>query len=213
MKKEIFNIVKAAIVIFGITSFSAYGETLDFTQSPYVGNNGNFAGTTYSITSVGGPLSWGSAQDGSTCFGLSCQRDGLGVGDDEITIGGEQIRIDFGQAIRISGLAFLDLFTSTNGQSRERAIVQYDGGSMFFDSLISENPNGDSGFLMATGLNILTDYLIFSAGGTNDNLGRDDYALAAIVSPVPLPPAVLMFGFALGGIGFLSRRRKQPRQF
>lgn len=187
-------------------------ETLDFTKNPFVGSSGSFAGTIYTITAIGGSLSWGQNEDGGSCFGLACQKDGLGVDDDEISIGDERIRIQFDDFITISGFAFLDLFTSTNGNMHERAVVEYDGGSTFFDSLDDETPNGDSGFRMVTGLNIFTNFLVFSAGGLNDDVGVDDYALAAIVSPVPIPPALLMFGAALGGIGFLSRRRKFVRE-
>ncbi len=199
--------------ILGVTAFflsASYSAaaTLDFTESTFIGANGNVAGTTYAITTSGGPLIWGQSQDGSTCIGLDCIRDGLGVGDDEITIGDEAIRIDFGTTVRVTALAFLDLFSSVNGNSQERAIVTYSGGSVFFDSLLSETPNGDSGFRADNGLNILTDFLIFTAGGTNDNVGRDDYALAAVtVTAVPLPPALAMFAIALGGIGYLGRKR------
>jgi len=193
-------------------SFSS-AETLDFTKSTFV-NSGSFAGTMYNISAIGGSLSWGQDHDGNSClgFGLVCQEDGLGVGDDEISIGDERIRIEFDDFITISGLAFLDLFTSTDGTMHESAVVEYDGGSMSFDSLDSEIPNGNSGFRLITGLSIFTDFLEFSAGGLNDNVGVDDYALAAIMSPVPIPPALLMFGAALGGIGFLSRRRKFVRE-
>ena len=188
--------------------YEAQAAVLDFTQNPYIGSNGLVAGTTYAISSSGGSLSWGQNQDGSTCFGLVCAKDGLGVGDDEITIGNQRVTIDFGAVVRITSLAFLDLFSSQDGNNQERAIVEYNGGTVFFDSLISETPGGDSGFLSISNLNIITDKLVFMAGGSNDNLGSDDYALAAVgVSAVPLPPALLMFGAALGGIGFLRRKR------
>lgn len=204
--KILSGVFVAAVLAFAGTHVSA--ATLDFTESAFIGANGNVAGTTYSITTSGGSLTWGQSQDGSTCIGLACARDGLGVGDDEITIGGEEVRIDFGTTIRLTGLAFLDLFSSGDGQNQERAMVAYSGGSMFFDSLLSETPGGDSGFRAVNGLDILTDFLVFTAGGTNDNLGRDDYALAAVtVTAVPLPPALAMFLVALGGIGILSRKR------
>ena len=186
----------------------AHAATLDFTNNPYIGSNGVVAGTTYTVSASGGALSWGQNQDGSSCFGLACAKDGLGVNDDEITNGNQQIIIDFGAIVRISSLAFLDLFSSQDGNSREKAMVEYNGGTMFFDALISEKPGGDSGFLSISNLNIITDRLVFSANGNNDNVGSDDYALAAIgVSAVPLPPALLMFGAALGGIGLLRRKR------
>ncbi len=206
IKNLLSGILGVAALSFSVSHSAA--ATLDFTQSAFVGANGNIAGTTYAITTTGGSLTWGQSQDGSTCIGLDCVRDGLGVGDDEITIGNEAIRIDFGTTVRVTALAFLDLFSSVNGLNQERAIVTYSSGSMFFDSLLSETPNGDSGFRADNGLNILTDFLIFTAGGTNDNVGRDDYALAAVtVTAVPLPPALAMFVIALGGIGFLGKKR------
>jgi len=39
--------------------------------------------------------------------------------------------------------------------------------------------------------------------------GTNDYLFTASVSAVPLPPAALLFGSALAGMGFLGRRRKQ----
>ncbi|HPF46586.1 MAG: hypothetical protein KDF58_12860 [Alphaproteobacteria bacterium] len=184
--------------------------TLDFTQNPYVGNTGVIGNTTYSISAIGGTLTWGQNQDGNSCIGLACQKDGLGIGDDEITIGNEQLIIDFGSVVRITGFTFLDLFSSAGGVNKERAVVTYNGGAMFFDALISETPGSDSGILTVNGLQIMTNKLVFTAGGTNDNVGMDDFALAAIeVSPVPLPPALIMFGAALGGIGFLGRKKRK----
>lgn len=204
--KNLLGIMGALVLSFSVTIASA--ATLDFTESAFIGANGNVAGTTYAITTSGGSLTWGQSQDGSTCIGLDCVRDGLGVGDDEITIGGEEIRIDFGTTVRVTALAFLDLFSSPDGNNQEGAIVTYNGGLMFFGSLLSETPGGDSGFRADEGLGILTDFLVFTAGGTNDNLGMDDYALASVtVNAVPLPPALIMFLVALGGIGYLGRRR------
>lgn len=210
--KILFIRTVIASIFVGLTCsvYGAQAATLDFTQNPYIGSNGLVGGTTYAVSSSGGSLSWGQNQDGSTCFGLACAKDGLGVGDDEITIGNQRIIIDFGTVVRITSLAFLDLFSSQDGNSQERAIIEYNGGTVFFDALISETPGGDSGFLSISNLNIITDKLVFMAGGNNDNLGSDDYALAAVgVSAVPLPPALLMFGAALGGIGLLRRKRSR----
>ncbi len=208
IKSKLLSILGCAFFCAGISNVSA--ATLDFTESSFIGANGNVAGTTYSITTTGGSLSWGQGQDGSTCVGLDCIRDGLGIGDDEITIGGEEIRIDFGTTVRITGFSFLDLFSSNDGNNQERALVTYGSGSMFFDALVTETPGGDSGFRAVYGLDILTDFLAFTADGSNDNLGRDDYALASVtVAAVPLPPALTMFLVALCGIGYLGRKSGQ----
>lgn len=211
------NIKRVIIRILGVIGFSFFAVTsmanaaiLDFTKSPFIGISGFVAGTTYDVTASGGSLNWSQSHDGSTCIGLACQIDGLGVRDDEITRGNEEIRIEFGTAVRVTGLAFLDLFTSRNGRSRERAVINYDGGSIFFDALASQFPGSTSGFRSENGLNIVTSYLAFTAGGSNDEIGSDDYALAAVtVSAVPLPPSLIMFGIAMGGIGYLARRRKK----
>lgn len=206
---KIIKIIGVSIIALLTVTTGAQAALLDFTKNPYIGNNGSIAGTTYSVSSVGGSLSWGQNQDGSTCTGLACQKDGLGIGDDEVTIGSEQIVIDFGAVVKITSFAFLDLFSSSNGNNRERASIAYNGGSIFFDALLTETPGGDSGFLNVSGLSIFTNKLVFTAGGTNDGIGADDYALAAVgVSAVPIPPAILMFGAALGGLGFLGRRKK-----
>lgn len=206
---KVVKAIGTSIIAFLAISSSAQAALLDFTKNPYINNNGSIAGTTYSVSSVGGSLSWGQNQDGSTCIGLACQKDGLGIGDDEISIGTEQIVIDFGTVVKITSFAFLDLFSSNDGSSRERSSIAYNGGSIFFDALLTETPGGDSGFLNVSGLSIFTNKLVFTAGGSNDNIGVDDYALAAVgVSPVPIPPAILMFGAALGGLGFISRRKK-----
>ena len=208
IQKKLIAVIGAGVLTFFAATATA--ATLDFTERAFIGANGNVAGTTYAITtSPGGLLSFNDTVSGGTCVGLACVLDGLGVGDDEITIGDEEIRIDFGTTVRITDLAFLDLFSSSNGDNQERALVSYSGGSMFFDSLLSET-SGDSGFRAVHGLNILTTFLVFGADGTNDGAGFDDFALAAIgVSAVPLPPAVLMFGAAMGGVGLLARRRKK----
>lgn len=210
IKKSIINMCGALGVSLFAAISAANAATLDFTKSPFIGISGVVAGTTYDVTASGGSLNWSQGHDGDTCVGLACQIDGLGVGDDEITLGNEEIRIDFGTAVRVTGLAFLDLFTSQNGRTRERAMISYDGGAIFFDALASQISGSTSGFRSENGLNIVTSYLAFTAGGSNDNIGSDDYALAAVtVSAVPLPPALLMFGVAMGGIGFLARRRKK----
>jgi hypothetical protein len=224
MIKNLVSTVGATIVALGLMSLNSQAATLDFTTNPFVGANGNFAGTTYAISATGGSLYSSQGQDGNTCVGLACTTDGLGVNngtggfeddDDEISSrgSGQSITINFGQQILITGLSFLDLFMDDDSDNREVARVTYNGGVMDFLS----DPNqvrfdGSSGFLMINGLNLFTDQLIFTVfnGGLQDR-GYGDYALASIVgvSAVPLPPALLMFGAAFSGLGFMVRRRKK----
>ena len=175
MIKNLVSTLGATIIALGVLSSNTQAATLDFTTNPFIGANGNFAGTTYAISATGGSLSFSQSQDGNTCVGLYCTTDGLGVDndtggfddDDEISSngGGQSIIINFGQQILITGFSFLDLFT---------------------------------------------DQLIFTVfNGGLQGRGYGDYALASIVSAVPLPPALLMVGAAFGGIGFLTSRRKK----
>ena len=46
-----------------------------------------------------------------------------------------------------------------------------------------------------------------SGAGPDDN--HDDYIVLGRVTPVPLPPAMLLFGTGLAGLGYLSRRRRK----
>lgn len=64
------------------------------------------------------------------------------------------------------------------------------GGSPFFHTLL----NGESGILALS-------------GRWRDNGG----AYALTVSAVPLPPAVIAFGTAMLGVGFLARRRRKQK--
>ncbi len=228
MIKKIVSLISAPIIAFAALCTTSNAATLDFTIDPYIGSAGFFAGTTYSITAFGGTLDNSQLQDGNTCVGLDCTTDGLGVDtggdwddDDEISSydDGEEffaqsITVTFGTAVNITELYFLDLFTDDEGTGEaEVARVSYnethsdflaDAGQVRFD--------GSSGYFAALALNIVTDELVFTVfNGGAQGRGYGDYALAAItgVSAVPLPPALLMFGAALGGMGVLARRKKK----
>lgn len=228
MINKIVAITGASIVALGIMSTSSSAATLDFTIDPYIGSAGLFAGTTYSISAFGGTLDNSQLQDGNTCVGLDCTTDGLGVDtgggwddDDEISsyedgdeFFAQSITVTFGEVVNITDLYFLDLFTDDEGTGEpEVARVSYNGTFSDF----SADPgqvrfDGSSGFFAATALNILTDELVFTVfNGDLQERGYGDYALAAItgVSAVPLPPALLMFGAAFGGMGLLARRKKK----
>ena len=219
MINRLISVIGASFIALVVSGTASNAATLDFTANPFIGANGIFAGTTYSISTSGGSLASSQAQDGNSCVGLACQNDGLGVNngggdddDDEISSDGAQsLTIDFGKAIGISGITFLDLFTDDEGTSApEVARVTYNGGFMDFSADPGEvRFDGSSGFLSVSGLYLFTDQLVFTVlNGGLQSRGYGDYALASI-SAVPLPPALLMFGAALGGMGFLGRRRKK----
>ena len=190
----------------------ASAAILDFTDTANHSYTGTFLGVGYTITTTpAGSLTFNVPQDGSTCggHGLACEGDGLGIVDDEVSAGKEVLTITFDKAIMITGLYFLDLFTSVDESEREAGTVHYDGGSLGFIADLAEKPNGTSGFLFVNLAHspITTSFLSFVVDVGNDSIGIGDYAVAA-VSSVPLPPAALLFGGALAGLGFLSRRKK-----
>ena len=64
--------------------------------------------------------------------------------------------------------------------------------------------------LVTANLNLLqtgSSMYSFIWDGTNTG-DKDFYIDNVVVAPVPIPPALLLFASALGGLGFLSRRRK-----
>ncbi len=225
MFNRVTSALGAGLIAIGMMGANAQASTiLDFTstavrdavQAPTTGEVA-FAGTTATISTTGGSLSW-TGQDGSTCASppLACQLDGIGVRDDEISGGTqEEIRISFGSSLTLNAIYFLDLFTATNGQSQEQADFSWGGGtsgagssSVFAD--INETPNGDSGYLMHLLPNLNVAWISFTSPAISpgDNLGVNDFSVAAI-SVVPLPAALPLYGSALAILGFLGWRRKQ----
>lgn len=215
--RGLLGIFAAVACWVGITAI-AQAAVLDFTNTSGAGTpgktSGSFKGTTYSLSSTGGGITFNGTHSGGTCAMLNCGGDGLGVGDDEISArGGQSIRIDFGKALRIDKIFLLDLFATPGGSPAEQAIVSYDGGSVAIDADPGETPGGDSGLrIFAFNAPILTDYLEFRASdifGLNDGRGVNDFALAGI-SAVPIPAALPLFSSGLAVLGFLSwwRRRR-----
>ena len=181
--------------------------------------SGSILGTTYTVSASGGSITNSQVQDGGTCPGfLACDLDGLGIEDDEISGGinvGEELTVAFDEAIRIKGIHLLDFFSTTDGQGRELAHVSFDGGSTFnsYQSSLSETPDGDSGYFEIAGISSPISSIILRAptslqgDDNNDQLGVNDYALAAIQA-VPLPAPILMLLSALAGLGFISARSR-----
>jgi hypothetical protein len=210
----------AATVCFAAAAAAANAAILDFTDPAGGGNgslNGNFDGTTYTLSTNGGTITFNPVEDGSTCAILVCSGDGLGIGDDEVSAvsvaAGEVLTITFGTALTIDKIFLLDLFTSTDGREAERATVAYDGGSVNINADPNETPTGDSGFrLFVFNTPIVTNFLQFSAPtipGVNDSLGVNDYAVAGI-SAAPLPAALPIYLTGLGLMGLLGwfKRRR-----
>jgi hypothetical protein len=190
---------------------SANAALLDFTDTTAFPNGttaGSIAGSNYALSAAGGAISDGQAQDGSTCpASLACDRDGLGIGDDEITqiSTGESLTITFSDFVSITAIHLLDLFT---GQSFEQALITHSGGSFTINASEALGV-GLSGYALYAAGAIVTNFLTFSGPNLFGDDGTNDYALAALdVEAVPLPGALPLLLSGIAGLAFASRRRR-----
>jgi hypothetical protein len=218
MKKLFLMGFASAITLFAAVG-SANAVVIDFTDASLVPSgttlNGSAGGISWTLTAVsGGNLNNTENQNGSTCgsLGLLCQRDGIGIGDDEITSistsSGQVLQLTFTSGpVNVSQLMFLDLF------SPEEAFVGTDGTNYPFQFLgLEASGVGLSGQLSAdtTGIaqlqNITTIYFTAWLPHVDDN--TNDYALAGLnVTAVPEPPTLALLGAALLAFAYLRFRK------
>jgi hypothetical protein len=219
-----------AALLFG-SAQSSQASVIDFTnRAAWGGANGltSFArlvdGVLVTVGSQNGRLTFNGGGDvNSLCFltGLSCQGDGLGVGDDEVTRGSslldttlERLFVSFSAPVNISKLGFLDLFAKnifTGDQYAETAMwgVQYAGGGV---SPIQSTTGID--FITTLGYRgVATNYAnviglqFFAVPPASTN---SDFSVAKIefTRTVPEPATLLLSGL---GMAFVSLRRRVRR--
>jgi len=214
---------KIALQVCFVASFlcngamAAYIDFTDSTLSLSAIAGGGFEGSIDSIgfqlTSTDGTvtLNEDGGYDGSSnshcqpAGSLKCDRDGVGIINDETTMG-QTLTLIFDTAVRITSIEFLDLYIGTQ---TEQATVTIDGGAS--DSVNATGTSGDGGYANL-------DFLAFVGAGQSIEFtansffgddGNNDYAFAAItVSAVPVPAAIWLFGTALIGFVGMSRRTK-----
>jgi len=148
---------------------------------------------------------------------LEGDNDGIGVNyvsGAEIADPEEYITITFSQAIRVTGLYFLNLFQKADGSGGESVDIFLgdtpgaDGTGIL--NLLAKVPyETESGYGDFEGLSLVGKTFTFTPGAGTDAVFLKDFSLAAIeVQAVPLPAGVLLLGSALGGLGFARRLRK-----
>jgi hypothetical protein len=202
-------------------------EVVDFTSPTWnVGQNlsNNFIGSGITLSSSGGNLTFNSSDGAAGCgntpnvglgsTGLDCTGDGISIGNDEITEGGDQIlTVTFNNLVNIHEIHFLDLFAPASEDPGEKAIIEWSGGGSYEAHAI-DGPFNDGGYWEVTeGPSVYDSGLAMSAINSFTLTGFDDgfsdYALARIeYSVVPIPATFWMFGTALIGFVAFSRRTK-----
>lgn len=190
-------------------SVSAQATLIDFTDSSWqtainVGDGTTATIGNVTLQSTGGYLTFNAGDnagciDGQPNNNLTCDGDGIGINNDEISQSSTQsITISFAEAVNVSNIFLLDLF----GVEKTGEIAVIDGNA--YHALIK---NGGIGGFFATGYSV-DGIMSIVLSGYADYFS--DYALAAIdveISAVPVPGAAILFGSALLGFFGFKRRR------
>ncbi|MFZ5710272.1 MAG: VPLPA-CTERM sorting domain-containing protein [Pseudomonadota bacterium] len=224
--KTVAGAAAGLLIAAGATASSA--AVIDFTSAG-TGTSGSVGSVSWTMSSNIGTVNNSQAFDGQDSnlawTGLALQRDGYGVRsyldnssrDDEITsilAGSEAILLTFNKAVRVSAVAFLDLFLPATGGLGEVGYAQFDDGTTVSVTAADlANPVGSgsrrAGFAYSLVDGITTKSIRFFTGLTNDRQGLADGALAAVdIAPIPVPAAGLLLLGGLGGLAAIRRRRK-----
>jgi hypothetical protein len=197
--------LKAAVAAaIGLSPAAALAVTIDFTAAAIPDG--------VTVTAAGGPLTLTAFDGAAPVPGLASISDGLGVGDDEISVG-QSITVDFGELVTITGLYFLDLFVGPQTSDAETAVAEFSDGTILSFTAAETRVAGAAGFLFAAlAAPISASSVIFTAGPGNDDSGVPDFALAGIdlsVVEVPLPASGMLLLAGLAGVGYVARRRQK----
>lgn len=197
-KKTLISAVAAGVLL--VSAGIANATSLDFTTGNGTAGTNSYSFTVDGITAVTTPLTTASS---STIHQYS---GGLGVSSStpfdnhEIdgAFGDEAVRVTFDQQVNLESILFGAVGTNDDFAYR------VDGGSWSTFDIVGGNIwDTGNGYYNFTLPGILGTIFDIAAFGSND-----DFKLRGMnVSAVPLPPAVLMFGAALIGLGWMRRRK------
>jgi len=208
------------LAIFTV-SVSAQAVSVDFTDSNWQSaiGSGNTSAT-YGNVTLSTSKSWhylsfndsrnevNGCKAGSAIHDLACVGDGIGIqkgsrNNDEISYG-EQLLIEFAEAVDVTKIYLLDLFGAE--KTGEKAVI-------INSNDVTKTVTGGNG--VAGGF-FSVEYTAVEGGGLTSILLKgyrdcfSDFALAGLEiapSPVPIPGAAILFGSALLGFFGFKRRR------
>ena len=233
MKKLLGMSVLAAT--FGCNG--AMATLLDFTDDAVLAGlvsvSGGYSGTTsdgigFGITSSDGTVKFGQNYDGSLLAGcsnapLACDKDGVGINNDEIS-SGQILSLAFNEELLVQALYFLDLYSSNRGTEQAAITVGTFGADGAFTtySVSATQSKGQGGYASYNFLTpVLAQSIRFAAiqgNGFKDD--RDnDFSLAAVdvravpvaadvAVLVPAPATLWLTGLGLIGLAVFARRKK-----
>jgi hypothetical protein len=219
-----------SLMLFGAVP-SSHAAIIDFTNYGVWGAAANqtslartIEGVLVTVSSQNGLLTFNNGGDVNPLCGLtglSCQGDGLGVGDDEVTRGAslldnslERLNVSFSAPVTISKLGFLDLFAAnilTGDTATETAMwkVTLQGGATTSGSLNGNDSSTTLGWRQTTtSYSNVIGLQFFAVPPASTN---SDFSVAKIEFTkvgVPEPATLLLSGL---GMAFVSLRRRVRR--
>lgn len=232
--KKTYAFMGALVVI---VLAQAQASLIDFTDDIWK-SSGQHSYGDVTVTLTSNPTSYTTMEtngcDGS--YGLSCDFDGIGVGDDEITWTsgnyqyGEYLTVDFTDAagsaygVDIEAVILLDLFDETGGRevAQMKAIdsqggiswavwqqdAGYQGAYGWYYGTEANDLKGSGGFFT----DIVTLEFFSDGAGSFTSISNSDYALAALkLVSVPEPSSIALF--LLGSVALIGARRRRGSSF
>jgi len=227
--------LKRALLVSGLIALvaaaGAQASVIDFTKSADWGalsgssytSPTSFGGVTVTISSLGGTLTFNPGESPATSCGgvtgLACNGDGIGIVDDEVTIGtlgtGEMLTVHFSSPVKINSIGFLDLFGAyslSGDAAAERAMWRYAATAGSEDGFLlgtDVTSNPILGWALTGALNAgwYTDITFFATNPPASS--NTDFSLAKIDFSTAVPDSgmtLILLGGALIGLGVLRRK-------